>query len=83
MVAACVRRAEGNPLFLERLVRHARSGGLDAAIPGTIRSVVLAQADRLAADDRAAVRAAAVLGDQFSIDGVRHLLRAPTMRPTA
>ncbi|MGF1626764.1 MAG: adenylate/guanylate cyclase domain-containing protein, partial [Alphaproteobacteria bacterium] len=77
VIDECMGRAEGNPLFLEQLVRHARSDGVGSAIPGSIRSVVLAQADRLPAIDRAAAQCAAVLGDQFSVAALRHLLQRP------
>jgi class 3 adenylate cyclase/tetratricopeptide (TPR) repeat protein len=69
----CVARAEGNPLFLEQLVRAIEeSRGSD--VPGTIQSIVLARTDRLAAADRLALQAASVLGQRFTIDALRHLL---------
>jgi class 3 adenylate cyclase len=67
--ALCVERAEGNPLFLEQLLRCASAGdspGLSPAVPPTIQSLVLERMDRLAAPDRAALQAAAVIGKRFS-----------------
>jgi predicted ATPase len=61
LLEQCIERAGGNPLFLEQLIRHASTGGLASAIPGSIRSVVSAQIDRLAAADKTALQAAAVL----------------------
>jgi class 3 adenylate cyclase/tetratricopeptide (TPR) repeat protein len=77
----CVARAEGNPLFLEQLVRHASAGGLESSIPGSIRSVVLAQIDRLNVADKIAIQAAAVLGDQFTGDALNYLVGRPSYRP--
>jgi class 3 adenylate cyclase/tetratricopeptide (TPR) repeat protein len=70
----CLARAGGNPLFLGQLIRHASTSGARTTIPGSIRSVVTAQIDRLADTDRIALRAAAVLGQQFSVDALRHVL---------
>src|SRR5690606_18472443 len=36
----CVARADGNPLFLEQLLRHATAAG-EGEIPPTVQSVVL------------------------------------------
>ena len=70
----CIERAQGNPLFLTQLLR---SGADGAAIPGTIQSVVLARLDRLPAADKAAVQAAAVVGQRFDLALLRHLLGDP------
>ena len=74
LIEQCVARAGGNPLFLEQLIRHANSGGLDSALPGSIRSVVIAQVDRLPALEKSALQAAAALGHQFSADALRYVL---------
>ncbi|MFO1059195.1 MAG: adenylate/guanylate cyclase domain-containing protein [Dongiaceae bacterium] len=69
----CVARAEGNPLFLEQLVRGIEeSRGAD--VPGTIQSIVLARTDRLPPADRRALQAASVLGQRFAVEALRHLL---------
>ncbi len=60
MIEACIRRAEGYPLFLDQLLRAASSG--HDALPGSVRTLVLARAARLSARDHAALQAAAVLG---------------------
>jgi tetratricopeptide (TPR) repeat protein len=74
-VHSCVRRAEGNPLFLDQLLRTSRleRGGL----PGSVQSLVLARLDRLAVQDRHALQAAAVLGQRFALPGVRELTGNP------
>lgn len=69
---ACVRRAEGNPLFLEQLLRATTSGS--DALPGTLQQVVLSRIDALEPRDRAAIRAASVFGQRFRLDDLRHLI---------
>jgi tetratricopeptide (TPR) repeat protein len=77
LIEQCVARAAGNPFFLEQLIRHASTGGLASAVPGSIRSVVTAQVDRLGAPEKSALQAGAVLGEQFAIDALRHILGRP------
>ncbi len=69
--ALIVRKAEGNPFFLEELVRSVgelgNAGPLDAALlPDTIQDAVTARIDRLAEAPRRALRVAAVIGREFS-----------------
>jgi class 3 adenylate cyclase len=77
-VERCIMRAQGNPLFLEQLARHAATGGLDAALPSSIRSAVLARLDRLDASQKQVLQAAAVLGDQFPAEALRRVAAQPT-----
>jgi class 3 adenylate cyclase/tetratricopeptide (TPR) repeat protein len=74
----CVDRAQGNPLFLVQLLR---SDTDDQSIPATIQSVVLARLDRLLARDKAAVQAAAIIGQRFDIELLRHLLHDASYDP--
>ena len=74
---ALVERAEGNPLFLVQLVRHADES-LTSALPSSIQSLVLARADRLAPDQKRLLQTAAVLGQRFALEAVRHLAERPT-----
>lgn len=67
----CVERAAGNPLFLEQLLHAANEH--DERLPASLQSLVLSRVDRLPEHDRAALRAAAVVGQRFQIDLVRHL----------
>jgi two-component system, NtrC family, response regulator AtoC len=69
--ALVVGKAEGNPFFLEELVRSVggldTAGPLDAAlVPDTIQEAVTARIDRLAEPTRRALRTAAVIGREFS-----------------
>jgi class 3 adenylate cyclase/predicted ATPase len=69
----CISRSEGNPLFLEQLLRSAEEGSM-AELPGSIQSLVLARMDRLAPRDKAALQAAAVIGQRFELETLCHLL---------
>ena len=81
LLKRCIDRAEGNPLFLEQLLRHAEEGAQADEVPASVQSLVLARMDRLAANDKAALQAAAVGGQQFSLDLVRALVRNPGFVP--
>ena len=59
----CIERAGGNPLFLEQLLRNVTETAGD--LPLSLRGLVVARVDRLEAADRAALHAAAVLGQRF------------------
>lgn len=72
LVASCVRKADGNPLFLEQLVRTAVAGSHD--LPGTLQHMVLARVDALDAKDRAAIRAASIFGQRLTLADLRALL---------
>jgi tetratricopeptide (TPR) repeat protein len=76
VAAECVARAEGNPLFLEQLLRGAQSGQT-SVVPDSIQSIVLARLDRLPPRERRAAQAASVLGQRFSLPLLRHLLASP------
>ena len=67
----CIERAGGNPLFLEQLLRAA--GEEQDRLPMSLASLVLARMDRLPERDRVALRAAAVIGQRFSLSVVRRL----------
>ncbi len=71
----CIERAAGNPLFLEQLLSAADEH--QDALPASLHSLVLARVDRLPERDRAALRAAAVVGQRFSLALVRLLANAP------
>ncbi|HVY07462.1 MAG TPA: tetratricopeptide repeat protein [Burkholderiales bacterium] len=73
LIAQCAARAEGNPLFLEQLLRAAQMTERES-VPGSIQSLVLSRLDRLPAHDQRAIRAASVLGQRFSLPVLRQLL---------
>jgi class 3 adenylate cyclase len=71
--ASCIERAEGNPLFLEQLLRNIQESEA-ANIPPTIQSLVLARMDRLGAHDKQALQAASVVGKRSTL---RERVRLP------
>ncbi|MGH8768089.1 MAG: tetratricopeptide repeat protein [Burkholderiales bacterium] len=73
LIAQCAARAEGNPLFLEQLLRAAQMTE-NESVPSSIQSLVLSRLDRLSARDQQAIRAASVLGQRFSLSLLRQLL---------
>lgn len=76
LARSCIERAAGNPLFLEQLLRSARETQ-DEKLPATIQSLVLSRLDRLSPKDKAALRAASVIGQRFSLDALRQLIDQP------
>ncbi len=80
LVARCVARACGNPLFLEQLLRASGEAVRDS-LPGSIQALVLARLDRLAPPDKAALQAASVLGQRVELDAWRSLVDAPRIEP--
>ncbi|HSE75402.1 MAG TPA: adenylate/guanylate cyclase domain-containing protein, partial [Dongiaceae bacterium] len=71
--ARCVERAEGNPLFLEQLLRS-RATDQEGHLPPSVHGVVLARLDRLAPADRRAIEAAAILGQRFRLSDLCSLM---------
>jgi predicted ATPase len=73
--------ADGNPFFLEEIVRSLQDAGalvsteeglrfdheVDVEIPPTVEKVILARIDRLEPSPRQALLAASVLGRRFSL----------------
>lgn len=72
-VQRCVERAEGNPLFLEQLLRS-RATDQDGHLPPSVHGVVLARLDRLPQVDRRAIEAAAILGQRFHLGDLAALI---------
>jgi class 3 adenylate cyclase/tetratricopeptide (TPR) repeat protein len=71
----CVSQADGNPLFLDQLLRNAdQVAGHE--MPASVQSIVLARMDSLDVDDRRALQAASVLGQRFVLDALRWMLDA-------
>ena len=89
--AGIVRRAEGNPLFLEQLVAM---GADEGALPSSIQAVLAARIERLDADERDVLERASVEGVRFHVGGShaashlaalarKGLIRADRSRPDA
>ena len=86
---AILDKAQGNPLFLEEIVRHladagaiyregniwrARAVETTLTVPAGLQSVVLSRVDRLGATQRMVLRAASVFGRIFRPAVLAHLL---------
>lgn len=69
----CIERAEGNPLFLEQLLRS-HLADPTGRLPHSLQGVVLARLDSLAESDKQALQAASVLGQRFALDDLRSLI---------
>jgi DNA-binding SARP family transcriptional activator/tetratricopeptide (TPR) repeat protein len=67
-------RAAGNPLFLKQLVRFGHAG---EELPHSIQSLAVAQLDALPEAAQAGVRAASILGQQFTLEALKATAGAP------
>ncbi len=63
--AALLGRAGGNPMFLRELAVSI-AGGMQGELPDRVESLIKARIDRLEAADREVLRAASVVGRDFS-----------------
>jgi len=73
-IAPIVRRAEGNPLFLEQLVAVGAEGA--DTLPASIQALLAARIDRLEPHEAGVLRHAAVEGPTFHAGAVAALLPA-------
>ncbi|HEV2027430.1 MAG TPA: adenylate/guanylate cyclase domain-containing protein [Candidatus Dormibacteraeota bacterium] len=86
-------KAEGNPFFVEEVIRMLVDRGMierqadrwiaterivEAAIPDTLQGLLLARIDRLPAESRRTLRVASVIGRQFGVTLLERLLEAKT-----
>ena len=62
---AILARAEGNPFFLEEIIRARRSAPGAAEIPDTVQGALAARIDLLPAEEKTVLQAAAVVGRVF------------------
>jgi class 3 adenylate cyclase/tetratricopeptide (TPR) repeat protein len=81
LIDLCVERAQGNPLFLEQLLRNATSAAF-GAVPDTVQSLVQASLDRLDTDNREVLQIASAMGQRFSLVDVREISGKPNYDPT-
>jgi predicted ATPase/class 3 adenylate cyclase len=90
LVSLVMERSEGNPYFTEQIVRYLQEENLietsqdgwalvrnldDALLPGDIRAVLVARLDQLAREVRESIHTASVLGREFEIPVLVHMLR--------
>ncbi len=74
---ALVDRAQGNPLFLEQLIRSDASINDSSQLPASLQSLVQSQLDKLSLADKHAARAASIIGQRFNAEQLRFLLDDP------
>jgi predicted ATPase/class 3 adenylate cyclase len=90
LVSLVMERSEGNPYFAEQIIRYLQEENLietgkvgwtlvktlnDAVLPGDVRAVLVARLDQLARGVRESVQTASVLGRQFEVPLLVHMLR--------
>jgi predicted ATPase len=86
-------KAEGNPFFVEEVIRMLIDGDLivrdgdrwvatdrvtTVTIPDTIHGLLLARIDRLPQDSKRTLRVASVIGRQFGVTILERLLESKT-----
>lgn len=74
-IDAIVRRAGGNPLFLEELLSVVRQTGSVADLPDSLDALVTAQIDALSPLPKQLLRFASVLGRSFRLTVLNEILR--------
>jgi class 3 adenylate cyclase/tetratricopeptide (TPR) repeat protein len=80
LAESCIERAEGNPLFLEQLLRGAERGSF-TEVPASIQGIILSHVDQLAPEDKHGLLAASVIGQRFGLASLRHLMGDSRYRP--
>jgi eukaryotic-like serine/threonine-protein kinase len=73
LIARIVERADGNPFYLEELIRAVAAGRGDA-FPDSVLGTVEARLDAEGSEAKRILRAASIFGDRFSTRGVAALL---------
>lgn len=77
-----IKKSQGNPLFLEQLIRNTEPQRLDTisdnlVLPATLQSLVQSRLDKLDTADKNAARAASIIGQRFTTEQLRFLLDDP------
>jgi predicted ATPase/class 3 adenylate cyclase len=90
LVSLVMDRSEGNPYFAEQIIRYLQEENLletgrtgwtvvktldEDFVPGDVRAVLVARLDQLARGVRESVQTASVLGRQFELPLLVHMLR--------
>lgn len=77
----CVEKAQGNPLFLEQLLKD-RGQTMARGLPFTLNNLIASRLESMAPEDQLAARAASVIGQQFSLSLLQKLIGNPDYDPT-
>ena len=87
-----IEKSEGNPLFIEEIVRALFENGTivregeqvrvtrphaEISIPATVEGIVAARIDRLSPEEKNLLQALAVIGEEFPLPLARHALGKP------
>lgn len=72
VVERIIRTADGNPFYLEELIRRVASGGTEW--PDTVLAMAQSRIERLDASERCALRAASVFGERVWDSGIAEML---------
>jgi tetratricopeptide (TPR) repeat protein len=71
LVDALMRRAQGNPFYLEELLNYVRDRGLDPAdfqnieLPDSLHTLILSRIDQLSESEKTTLRVASIVGRLF------------------
>lgn len=96
LVDLLTERAEGNPFFVEQILRYMQERDMlergddgwipnvhnVAPLPADVRTVLVARLDRLTHEVKEVIQTAAVLGREFEIQLLAQMLRADARLPT-
>jgi len=97
LVTLLLKRSEGNPYFVEQIVRYLQEENFletskdgwalvrrlrDDFLPGDIRSILVARLDQLAREVKDSIQTASVLGREFEIRVLLQMLREDENVPT-
>lgn len=80
-IEVVLKRAGGNPLFVEEIVRAAREAGSVDLVPDSLEAVMAAQVDGLDPEARRVLRYASALGNSFRSSILAELLRVDGHEP--
>ena len=87
-----IEKSEGNPLFIEEIVRalfengtivregdgiHVTRPRAEISIPATVEGIVASRIDRLPPQEKSVLQALAVIGEEFSLPVAQHALGKP------
>lgn len=72
-----IERAQGNPLFLEQLLRNRKNLQDSPLLPVTVQNIIQSRLDKLDTTDRFAARAASIIGQRFNRELLLFLLETP------
>jgi hypothetical protein len=70
---AMIERADGNPFFLEELVRGHAAADASATLPETVLAILQSRLDSLGEDSKRVMQAASIFGQSFRLVGVQAL----------